>query len=137
MMLVKRRRLNGFTLLELMIVIAIIAILASILVPNFLRARSRSQLTGCVSNLKNISTAVEMYYAEWDRTYPPSTSELTPNYLKTFPECPTAGSDTYSGSYLPETNPDRMVIYCEGNFHAAFAPTDYPQFNTGEGLVER
>ena len=55
---------KGFTLIELMIVIAIIAILAAILVPNFIRARAQGQVTSCKSNLKNIGTACEMYATE-------------------------------------------------------------------------
>ena len=56
-----QKKRAGFTLIELMIVIAIIAILAAILVPNFIRARAQGQLTACKSNLKNIGTALEMY----------------------------------------------------------------------------
>ena len=63
---------KGFTLIELMIVIAIIAILAAILVPNFIRARAQSQLTSCKSNLKNIGTALEMYFTDHNGQYPHS-----------------------------------------------------------------
>ncbi len=51
---------KGFTLIELMIVIAIISILASIIVPNITRARARAQLTACIANLKQILTAYNM-----------------------------------------------------------------------------
>ncbi len=68
-----KRRKKGFTLIELMIVIAIIAILAAVLVPNFMRAREASRLTACKSNLKNISTAVETYSNDYDGLYPGNT----------------------------------------------------------------
>jgi len=64
------RKRKGFTLIELMIVIAIIAILAAVLVPNFMRAREASRLTACKSNLKNISTAAETYAADYNGVYP-------------------------------------------------------------------
>ncbi len=69
-----KRRKKGFTLIELMIVIAIIAILAAVLVPNFMRAREASRLTACKSNLKNISTSVETYSNDHDGLYPGNTN---------------------------------------------------------------
>jgi len=66
------RKRKGFTLIELMIVIAIIAILAAVLVPNFMRAREASRLTACKSNLKNISTSVETYSNDYNGMYPGS-----------------------------------------------------------------
>jgi prepilin-type N-terminal cleavage/methylation domain-containing protein len=69
-----KRRKKGFTLIELMIVIAIIAILAAVLVPNFMRAREASRLTACKSNLKNISTAAETYSNDYDGLYPGNTT---------------------------------------------------------------
>lgn len=73
-----RKKRKGFTLIELMIVIAIIAILAAVLVPNFMRAREASRLTACKSNLKNISTAVETYSNDYDGLYPGSGTNLVP-----------------------------------------------------------
>lgn len=57
------RRL-GFTLIELLVVIAIIAILAAILFPVFAQAREKARSTACVSNTKQIMTAVKMYSQE-------------------------------------------------------------------------
>ena len=68
-----KRRKKGFTLIELMIVIAIIAILAAVLVPNFMRAREASRLTACKSNLKSLSTAMETYSNDYDGMYPGGT----------------------------------------------------------------
>ena len=120
-----------------MIVIAIIAILAAILVPNLVRARSRSQLVGCTTNLRNIGTALEMYNVDASGRYPLSLEGLTPNYLKTIPECPSASLDIYSGSYTSNVLPDTFEVFCQGSFHTQFTSVDYPKFDAEEGLIER
>jgi prepilin-type N-terminal cleavage/methylation domain-containing protein/prepilin-type processing-associated H-X9-DG protein len=61
---------RGFTLIELLVVIAIIAILAAILFPVFSRAREQARKTACLSNLKQVGTALMMYVQDWDETYP-------------------------------------------------------------------
>jgi len=61
---------RGFTLIELLVVIAIIAILAAILFPVFSRAREQANKTACLSNMKQIGMAVQMYCQDWDETYP-------------------------------------------------------------------
>src|SRR5258706_6374223 len=55
---------GGFTLVEIMIVVAIIALLASIAVPNFLRARKRSQATRILEDLRIIDSAIDQYAIE-------------------------------------------------------------------------
>src|ERR1700742_5127402 len=57
-------RRGGFTLVEIMIVVAIIALLAAIAVPNFLRARKRSQATRILEDLRLINSAVDQYAIE-------------------------------------------------------------------------
>lgn len=60
---------RGFTLIEMMIVVAIIAILVSILVPNFIRARAQAQTAACEANLKEIATSLEEYETDHE-AYP-------------------------------------------------------------------
>lgn len=139
-------RKRGFTLIELMIVITIIAILAAILVPNFLKARSQGHLTACKSNCKNLATSLEMYAGDNAGHYPSSSSvaaRLTSgNYLKTFPTCPAAGGDSYSGNFSSVQTPDSFSFYCRGNNHAraytGFSTTSsgFPQYNGESGLLD-
>ncbi len=68
--MVARRKL-GFTLIELLVVIAIIGILAAMLFPVFSRARESARKTQCLSNVKNIAMAIQMYLTDYGR-FPPS-----------------------------------------------------------------
>ena len=63
-----RHARSGFTLIELLVVIAIIAILAAILFPVFAQARKRARLTVCISNNKQMGTAMLMYAQDYDET---------------------------------------------------------------------
>jgi prepilin-type N-terminal cleavage/methylation domain-containing protein/prepilin-type processing-associated H-X9-DG protein len=60
---------RGFTLIELLVVIAIIAILAAILFPVFAQAREKARAISCVSNLKQLGTAEQMYLQDYDETF--------------------------------------------------------------------
>ncbi|MHB1457679.1 MAG: prepilin-type N-terminal cleavage/methylation domain-containing protein [Armatimonadota bacterium] len=64
------RRNKGFTLIELLVVIAIIAILAAILFPVFAKAREAARATSCLSNMKQLGTAFQMYMNESDQLLP-------------------------------------------------------------------
>ena len=66
----KMRRPRGFTLIELLVVIAIIAILAAILFPVFAKAREKARQTSCLSNMKQIALAADMYTTDYDGCYP-------------------------------------------------------------------
>jgi prepilin-type N-terminal cleavage/methylation domain-containing protein/prepilin-type processing-associated H-X9-DG protein len=67
----------GFTLIELLVVIAIIAILAAILFPVFAQAREKARQVACMSNEKQIGTAVLMYLQDYDETYPAIDLDVT------------------------------------------------------------
>jgi len=64
-----RRKPGGFTLIELLVVIAIIAILAAILFPVFAQAREKARQSSCLSNLKQIGTAMHMYMQDYDSVF--------------------------------------------------------------------
>ena len=64
------RTKSAFTLIELLVVIAIIAILAAILFPVFAQAREKARQTSCVSNMKQLGTAIIMYSQDYDELYP-------------------------------------------------------------------
>ena len=69
---------KGFTLIELLVVIAIIAILAAILFPVFAQAREKARQTSCLSNLKQIGTAIQLYTDDYDETFPTNFNEANP-----------------------------------------------------------
>src|SRR5437588_10037649 len=69
-MYANRRYRRAFTLIELLVVIAIIAILAAILFPVFAQARAKARAISCVSNIKQLSTAMLMYAQDYDETLP-------------------------------------------------------------------
>ena len=68
--LVATRR-RGFTLIELLVVIAIIGILAAMVFPVFARARESARKAVCLSNIKNINLAIQMYLSDYDDMFPP------------------------------------------------------------------
>ena len=99
-----KSRRTGFTLVEIMIVVAIIALLAAIAVPGFLRARKRSQASRIINDLRLIDSAVDQYAIETNKTSGATvnTADWT-NYLKTDTNLYTTGVDILGNSYGAQT----------------------------------
>ena len=106
-MKLNKSRKMGFTLVEIMIVVAIIGLLAAIAIPNFVRARTTSQKNACINNLRQIDGAKQQWALEnkASSTATPGPTDIQP-YLGrgssgTLPTCPADSSSppAFSSSY--------------------------------------
>lgn len=131
------RKKRGFTLLELMIVIGIIATLAAILTPVLMRARFKTYHSACVQNERNLATALQLYALENEQLYPDDliTVSSPPNpFIKLVPTCPSTDT-SYTTSYTIQNNNQDYLIICPGQHDvqlgAALCEPDFPQVETG------
>ncbi|HOQ51709.1 MAG TPA: type II secretion system protein [Candidatus Atribacteria bacterium] len=106
----RKKREEGFTLIELVIVIAIIGILMAIAIPNYMSARQNAAVNATKANLKNLATAMELHMAE-NNVYPTTEDDL----------------ESYFGGSLPKTPKDKDYIYeLKEDTFLIYDPDPYP-----------
>ncbi|NCD01236.1 prepilin-type N-terminal cleavage/methylation domain-containing protein, partial [bacterium] len=109
---------QGFTLIELLVVIAIIGLLATLSLVALNSARQKSRDAKRVADIKQMQTALELYYNDND-AYPSASSALSPTYMGTVPTppspadgtCGTANVYTYASQ---DSNRSYTITYCIG-----------------------
>jgi len=112
---------RGFTLIELLVVIAIIAILASILFPVFAQARAKARQASCMSNLKQLGIALEMYAQDADGVYPPWGTDGAD------PDAGPPDVYTWDTVLLPYMK-NKQILVCPSNTHRGARSYAMPRY---------
>lgn len=124
---------GGFTLVEIMIVVALIGLLASIAVPNWVHARSTSQVNACINNLRQIDGAKQLWATETRQaTSVTPTYDQIRDYLKNDVTCPSGGNGSkFDSTYQMNDLETRPACKIAPETH--YLPPDETVASTGNG----
>jgi prepilin-type N-terminal cleavage/methylation domain-containing protein len=131
--LMRKSKTKGFTLIELLTVVIIIGLLASILLPLFMRGRFRAEVAACITNEKNIANALELYKNEENQQYPTNLDLLlSKQSFQVIPSCP-SNLVSYTTSYIVNNATGIYTVYCPGIHYRILTEIrrGYPQYSTG------
>ena len=122
-------------MIELMVAMAIIAILAAVTLPRLMTARYRAYLSACLVNERNIATALETYRND-NRIYPATTLILVGGDISKLPLCPSVPTTAYQ--YVVAPDGSTYTLYCAGYHHYQLNGhlPNFPQYSAESGLKE-
>ncbi len=103
-LLALKKKKKGFTLLELLVVLAILAILIAIAVPVYKNQKEKAAITAHNANVRVLETAVESYRQDHNGDLPDVLDKLIPDYIKSVPKVPASNNENLKGvkTYLIE-----------------------------------
>jgi prepilin-type N-terminal cleavage/methylation domain-containing protein/prepilin-type processing-associated H-X9-DG protein len=107
-----KKRTGGFTLIELLVVIAIIAILAAILFPVFAQAREKARQTSCLSNMRQLGIALDMYSQDYDERLFFFGHNVDHSRANTVVPIGANAANRWWNQILPYTKNDKDLIVC-------------------------
>lgn len=123
---------RGLTLVELLIVIAVIAVLAGLLFPVFVTVRERARIAYCINSLKQVSGALHMYAQDYDGYVPPYTNDINCGLDSPDDHCfPNANNPSlFEAAFVPYTR-DKQIWYCPLDPFAGLDTQEGAPWNTG------
>ncbi|TAL03326.1 MAG: type II secretion system protein [Verrucomicrobia bacterium] len=117
---IREQKHAGFTLVEIMIVVAIIGLLAAIAIPNFVKARKNSQTNACINNLRQIDAAKQQWSLETG-----SAPSATPTAAALTPFMGRGNAGSVAGVYCPLSPAGALAGYAINNVDTAPACNNY------------
>jgi prepilin-type N-terminal cleavage/methylation domain-containing protein/prepilin-type processing-associated H-X9-DG protein len=117
---------RGFTLIELVVVIAIIAILAALLLPALAKAKAKAQQITCVSNGKQLSLSFQLYSQDFTDLYPPNPDDgtTTPGYIWCSGNAGIGGADEFDPDLMRDPNRTLIAPYIGNSVGIFHCPAD-------------
>lgn len=134
----RRKTAQGFTLIELMVVLAIIGILMSVILPQMLKSKYQAHYSACTGNERNIAAALENYWLENDHKYPENLPILYASGFGKKMVCPANPQKTdygYGSNNIEKT----YTIWCSTRHlsGAGLIPEGMPEYDNTQGLIQK
>ncbi len=139
--MIKHKSIYAFTLIEILVVIAIIGILAGIMVPSYAKSKAEANLTACEQNLREIAVAANTFLVRHHGSEVRSCigveALVDSGYLQAEPICPAAGKCTYRFYMYDKDTTPYYVIMCLGTNHRGCGlKAHFPKYDERIGIIE-
>ena len=106
------RKSEGFTLVELMVVVLIVGILVAVAIPAFILTRARAEMRACHANQRTLEGAFQSYYGATLTTSTDIAGDYVPDFMKEIPYCPDEGSSSSEAAGGYTLGADGAVANC-------------------------